>query len=219
MRVAHGGENPATPAPLVVTALGDSLTAGYNLPQDQAFPVQLEAALRARGHAVRVVNAGVSGDTTAGGRARLDWLLADAPDAVIVALGGNDGLRGIDPAATRANLAAVLTRLDEAGIPVLLAGMRAPPNLGRPYTEAFDALYPDLARAHGAILYPFFLEGVIQDPTVLQPDGLHPTAAGVARMVTGILPDVAALLDRARDRARIRGEAGAGAGAGAEAGR
>lgn len=189
--------DPGQKAPLVVTALGDSLTASYNLPQETAFPVRLEAALRARGHALRVINAGVSGDTTAGGRARLDWVLGDNPDAVIVALGGNDGLRGLPPSETRANVDAILGRLKAEGVAVLLAGMLAPPNLGPDYGRAFNAVFPDLAAKHDVLFYPFFLDGVAGDPFLTQDDGLHPTADGVDAMVAGILPQAEALLARA----------------------
>lgn len=182
--------------PLRLLALGDSLTAGYGLPHEDAFPVRLEAALRARGHAVVVLDAGVSGDTTAGGRARLDWVLADDPDAAIVALGGNDGLRGLNPAGTRENLRAIVDRLQGEGMPVLIAGMLAPPNLGQDYGSAFNTIFPEVAEETGALLYPFFLEGVAAEPALNQADGIHPTAEGVAVMVAGILPAVEALLTR-----------------------
>jgi acyl-CoA thioesterase I len=174
--------------------LGDSLMAGYGLSKTDSFPSRLEAALRAKGHDVRVVNAGVSGDTTAGGRARLDWALADKPHAAIVELGANDALRGLDPKAAEANLDAILSRLKAAGVPVLLAGMLAPRNLGAEYHEAFDAIYPRLAEAHGVALYPFFLDGVAGRRELNQPDGIHPNAAGVDVVVRGILPHVEALL-------------------------
>ena len=188
--------SPVAADPPRLLALGDSLTAGYGLAQEDAFPAQLETALRARGHAVAVLDAGVSGDTTAGGRARLDWVLADDPDAAIVALGGNDGLRGLDPAGTRATLTAIVERLRGEGIPVLIAGMLAPPNLGPDYGAAFNAVFPEVAEETGALLYPFFLEGVAAEPALNQPDGIHPTAEGVAVMVAGILPAVEALLTR-----------------------
>lgn len=175
-------------------ALGDSLTAGYGLARGEGFVAQLEAALRAKGIPARVLDAGVSGDTTAGGRARLDWALADRPDAAIVALGGNDGLRAIDPAATYANLDAILTRLAERNIPVLLAGMLAPPNLGNEYGAAFRDAYQRLARAHDVVFYPFFLDGVAAEPGLNQPDGIHPNARGVAVMVERILPAVERLI-------------------------
>lgn len=180
-----------------ILALGDSLTAGYGLARGEGFVAQLERALRAKGIPARVIDAGVSGDTTAGGRARLDWALADRPDVAIVALGGNDGLRGIDPAATHANLDAILKRLGELNIPALLAGMLAPPNLGAEYGEAFREVYARLARAHDVVFYPFFLEGVAAEPALNQPDGIHPNARGVAVMVERILPHVEALIARA----------------------
>lgn len=180
----------AQPPTLRVTVLGDSLSAGYRLEAGADFPAQLERALQQRGHAVEVVNAGVSGDTTAGGRARLDWTLADRPDLVLVELGGNDALRGIDPGETRRNLDAILSRLGESGVKVLLAGMRAPRNLGRSYYSKFDLLYTDLARRHGVPLYPFFLEGVAGEPALNLDDGIHPNAAGVQEIVRRILPQV-----------------------------
>ncbi|MFQ3622752.1 MAG: arylesterase [Acetobacteraceae bacterium] len=181
-----------------ILALGDSLTAGYGLARAEGFVAQLEAALRARGVRARVLDAGVSGDTTAGGRARLDWALADRPDVAIVALGGNDGLRAIDPAATHANLDAILRRLKERNVPALLAGMLAPPNLGAEYGEAFREAFARLAREHDVVFYPFFLDGVAADPALNQPDGIHPNARGVAVMVERILPSVEALIARAR---------------------
>lgn len=180
-----------------ILALGDSLTAGYGLTRAEGFVAQLESALRARGIRARVLDAGVSGDTTAGGLARLDWALADRPDVAIVALGGNDGLRGIDPAATYANLDAILRRLKERNVPALLAGMLAPPNLGAEYGEAFRDAFARLAREHDVIFYPFFLDGVAAEPALNQPDGIHPNARGVAVMVERILPSVEALIARA----------------------
>ena len=182
--------------PLRLVVLGDSLTSGYGLPIKDAFPTQLEAALRARGIDVTVVNAGVSGDTTAGGRARLDWVLASAPTAVIIELGANDGLRGIAPAATAENLDAIIGQLKQRRIPVLLAGMYAPANLGRDYTRAFNSLYPRLAKSHNVILYPFFLDGVAGVPALNQDDGIHPNANGVATLVERILPPVLRLLGK-----------------------
>ena len=185
--------------PLRILALGDSLTAGYGLPAEDSFPAQLERALRERGYAVEVLNAGVSGDTTTGGLARLDWALAEEPDAVILALGANDGLRAIDPALTRDNLDRILTRLGERGLPVLLLGMLAPPNLGRAYEQEFNSLYPELAEKHGVLFYPFFLEGVATRPELNQDDGIHPNAEGVAEIVERLLPEVEQLIDRARE--------------------
>lgn len=170
--------------------LGDSLTSGYGLAEEDSFPAQLERALRNGGHAVIVVNAGVSGDTTAGGLARLDWSLASSPDLVLVELGGNDALRGLPPEDTLANLDALLKHLKDAGIPVLLTGMKAPRNLGEDYTSAFDRLYPLLADKYKIPFYPFFLEGVVNNPTLNQNDGIHPNAAGVAVIVEKILPVV-----------------------------
>jgi acyl-CoA thioesterase-1 len=187
----------AAQSPIRLLVLGDSLTAGFGLPPGQGFVPRLQAALRARGRSVRLLDAGVSGDTTAGGLARLDWALADAPQAAIVELGGNDGLRGLPPAASRANLAGILDRLAARNIPVLLAGMLAPPNLGADYGREFAAIFADLARARPAVVfYPFFLEGVAGEPTLNQPDRIHPNAAGVEEVVRRILPAVETLLDR-----------------------
>jgi len=181
-----------------IVAFGDSLTAGYGLAANEAFPAQLQRALVAKGLAVNVVNAGVSGDTTAGGLARLDWSVPDGTDAVILELGANDALRGFDPAVTRKALDTMLRRLQERKIPVLLCGMVAPPNMGAEYGRAFNGIYPDLAAQTGAILYPFFLTGVAADPKLNQRDGLHPTAAGVAVIVDRILPQVEELIARAK---------------------
>lgn len=201
MAVPGAGPMTAAAAPVRILALGDSLTAGFGLPGDDGFTRQLERVLRAQGYPVEVINAGVSGDTTAGGLARLDWALADNPDVVIVSLGANDMLRGIDPAVTRANLDAILKRLAERRLPVLLAGMVASANLGRGFAERFNALYPELARRYGVPLYPFFLEGVAMMPKLNQSDGLHPNAAGVTVMVEGIKPHVIRLIE-ARQAAR-----------------
>ncbi|MCB9946959.1 MAG: arylesterase [Rhodospirillaceae bacterium] len=189
------GPGAALAEPLRLLALGDSLTAGYGLPEAEAFTTRLEQALRAAGYDVEVLNGGVSGDTTAGGLARIDWALADRPDAVLLELGANDGLRGIDPASTRDNLAAILARLEDAGVPVLLAGMYAPPNLGPVYGESFNAIYPDLARQFDVPLYPFFLDGVAAVPGLNQADGIHPNAEGVDVIVAALLGHVAGLLD------------------------
>jgi acyl-CoA thioesterase-1 len=186
------------PPPIRLLALGDSLTAGYGLPPGQGFVPRLEAALRAKGRPVKVLDGGVSGDTTAGGLARLDWALADKPQAAIVELGGNDALRGLAPQQTYANLAAILDRLAARGVPTLLAGMLAPPNLGADYTGEFLAVYQRLSRERpGVMFYPFFLEGVAADPALNQPDAIHPNARGVEEVVRRILPAVEALLDRA----------------------
>jgi acyl-CoA thioesterase I len=181
-----------------IVAFGDSLTAGYGLAANEAFPAQLQRALSAKGLAVNVVNAGVSGDTTAGGLARIDWSVPDGTDAVILELGANDALRGFDPAVTRKALDTMLRRLQERKIAVLLCGMVAPPNMGAEYGRAFNAIFPDLAAQTGAILYPFFLTGVAADPKLNQRDGLHPTAAGVAVIVDHILPQVEELIARAK---------------------
>lgn len=188
---------PVLAAPVKILALGDSLMAGYNLAPDLGFAPRLENALAKMGREAFVINGGVSGDTSAGGLARLDWMLAETPDMVILELGANDALRGLDPATTRANLAAIIERLQARHIPVLLAGMKAPRNLGPEYVAAFDGLYPDLAAQYGIALYPFFLEGVALQTEFLQEDGLHPNAAGVDRIVANILPAVIAILDGA----------------------
>jgi acyl-CoA thioesterase I len=180
--------------PVRLLVLGDSLAAGYGLPAKDGFTVQLEQALAAAGQDVIVQNGGVSGDTTAGGWARLEWALADGADAVIVELGANDMLRGIDPGSARSYLSAILATLDERGIPTLVAGMRAPQNLGPTYVAAFESMYPDLAREHHAMLYPFFLEGVAGEPWLNQEDGMHPNSAGVRHIVEAILPSVLELL-------------------------
>jgi acyl-CoA thioesterase-1 len=174
--------------PLRLVALGDSLTAGYRLPPDAAFPAVLGRALAARGWKVEIDNAGVSGDTASGGRDRLDWSVPDGTRGVILELGANDALRGIDPALTRAALDDMLARLGRRGIRVLLAGMRAPPNNGPDYTRAFDAIFPDLAARHGVPLYPFFLDGVAGNPALNLDDGIHPTRAGVEEIVRRMLP-------------------------------
>jgi len=174
----------------VILALGDSLTAGYGLPPGKAFPAQLQEALADHGINAKVINGGVSGDTSAGGLARLDWLLGDRPDLVVVELGANDGLRGLDPAMTQDNLDRIITRIRETGAHVLLTGMVAPPNLGEAYGERFSSLYPALAEKHGTAFYPFFLDGVAMDPALNQADGIHPTAEGVAVIVERMLPVV-----------------------------
>jgi len=184
----------AAAPPFRLTVLGDSLVAGYGLDAADAFPAQLERALRDRGCRVAVNNAGVSGDTTAGGRARLDWVLADAPQLVVVELGANDALRGLPPEAAADNLAAILARLQSRGIPALLVGMRAPRNLGAEYYIKFDALYPRLARRFQVPLYPFFLAGVTGVAELNQEDGIHPNRQGVAEIVRRILPLVKNLL-------------------------
>lgn len=183
---------------LRIVAFGDSLTAGYGLPASESFPAQLQAVLRERGHRVEIANAGVSGDTTAGGRERLDWSVPDGTDAVILALGANDALRGLDPRRAEAALDDMIGRLKRRNIAVLLVGMYAPRTLGPDYVAAFDGLYPRLARKHEVPLYPFFLEGVALDRTLNLADGIHPNARGVAVMVRGILPLVEQLIARLR---------------------
>lgn len=186
----------ADDARLSILALGDSLSAGYNLSHDAAFPVQLEEALREKGYDVTVINAGVSGDTTAGGLSRLDWTLGDdVPDVTILELGANDALRGLPPAQVEANLAAIIEGLQARGSRVLLAGMLAPPNMGADYAEAFNAIYPALADRYDTALYPFFLDGVAGQTALLQSDAMHPTADGVAEIVRRILPKVEKLLN------------------------
>ena len=179
-----------------MVVLGDSLSAGYGLPAGAAFPERLAVALKDKGIAVDMINAGVSGDTASGGLGRLDWSIPDGTDAVILELGANDALRGLDPALTRKALDTALTKLKERKITVLLAGMMAPRNMGPDYVKTFDGMYAALAAAHGAILYPFFLEGVAGDSKLNQPDGLHPTAAGIDIIVKNILPKVEELIGR-----------------------
>ena len=190
------GATSVQAASRTLLVLGDSLGAGYGLPAAQGFTARLEAVLRRRGHDIKVMNGSISGDTTAGGRARLGWALSSKPDYVLVELGGNDGLRGLDPAETRANLKAILARLRERKIPVLLAGMMAPRNLGPEYERAFNSAYPELARQYGAVLYPFFLDGVALDPKLNQPDLIHPNAKGVSVIVERIVPFVENLVMR-----------------------
>jgi len=190
------GNLPALASPLRISVLGDSLVAGYGLPAQQAFPAQLEAALLRRGHEVVVDNAGVSGDTSAGGLARLDWALANNPEIMIVELGANDALRGLDPVALKQNLDNILTQLKQARVVPLLAGMRAPRNLGENYYTRFDPLYPALAAKHQLAFYPFFLDGVAGRPELNQADGIHPNAAGVKVIVEKILPLVEDLLQK-----------------------
>jgi acyl-CoA thioesterase I len=188
----------AADGPVRIVALGDSLTAGLGLPANAAFPARLEQALRAKGIAVEISNAGVSGDTAVGGLARLDWSVPEGTEAVIVELGANDTLRGIDPKVTRQALEEIVRRLRGRGIAVLLAGMRAAPNLGPDYARDFEAIYSDLAARNDLLLYPFFLDGVATDAKLNQRDGLHPTAAGVDAIVARILPKAEELVARAR---------------------
>lgn len=187
---------PVLAKPVTILALGDSLTAGLGLASEESFPAKLEAALQAKGHDVRVINAGVSGDTAQAGLSRLDWALTEDVQALIVELGANDVLRGLDPAQAETALDAILAKAAERQLPVLLAGMRAPPNLGADYVERFDTIYPRLAEKHQALIYPFFLDGVATDPAFNQADGLHPNGKGVDVVVTRILPSVIQLMGR-----------------------
>jgi acyl-CoA thioesterase-1 len=183
---------------LKIVALGDSLTAGYGLPAQAAFPARLAAALKAKGDAVAVVNAGVSGDSASDGLDRLDWSVPKGTEAVILELGANDALRGIEPKVTKAALDKILNKLAARHIPVLLAGMRAPRNMGADYVREFDRIYPALASTHAVVFYPFYLAGVATDPTLNQGDGMHPNPAGVDMIVKRILPSVEELIARAR---------------------
>ncbi|MEQ8480246.1 MAG: arylesterase [Hoeflea sp.] len=183
--IAADGDDPVR-----IVGFGDSLMAGYGLNGPEGFPARLQAALEARGYNVEITDAGSSGDTSSGGRARLDWSIPvdEEVDGVILELGANDALRGLPPEKTRENLDAIITRLKERGIEVLLAGMLAPPNLGADYESRFNAIYPELARKHNLVLYPFFLDGVTGNPSLLLDDGMHPNAKGINQMVNGILP-------------------------------
>jgi acyl-CoA thioesterase-1 len=184
--------------PVKIVAFGDSLTAGLGLPATDAFPVKLERALKVKGHSVAIINAGVSGDTTTGGLARLDWSVPEGTDAVILELGANDALRGIDPKVAAKALGEIVRRLKQRRVAVLLCGMLAPPNMGSDYARAFDAVYRDLAAANDLVFYPFFLDGVAADRKLNQADGLHPTAAGVDVIVARILPKVEDVIGRVR---------------------
>ncbi len=184
----------------VIVALGDSLTAGFELPQDKAFPAMLERALKAKGHDVKVVNAGVSGDTAEAGLARLDWALPKNASAVIIEFGGNDALQGLPPEATKHALEEIITRVKARGLPILLAGMEAPRNLGEDYVQAFDVIYPELAAKYGILLYPFFLDGVAMEKGLTLNDGMHPNPDGVARIVDGITPKVEELLAQVKPK-------------------
>ena len=192
----------AAPAsqPLRIVVLGDSLVAGFGIRPSEAFPAQLERALKARGHAVEVINAGVSGDTTAGGLERLAWAVPEHTAAVILELGANDALRGLDPGRAKANLDKIITTLKAGGSEVLLAGMIAPRNMGEKYARAFDAIYPALAAKYGLILYPFFLDGIAMDAKLNLDDGMHPNGRGVAEITRKIMPAVEQLIERVRAR-------------------
>ncbi len=202
--LVFSGPSAIAAEPIKILAYGDSLTAGYGLDDiKQAFPAQLERALKAKGHDnVTVINAGISGDTTSGGVSRLDWSLASKPDAVILALGANDGLRAVDPAVTEANLRKIVTRLRQENIPVLMAGMVAPPNLGRDYGKRYAGAFATVAKETGVLFYPFFLEGVVAVPELNQADGMHPAPSGVAIMVKGILPLTEKLIAQAEAKHR-----------------
>jgi len=191
-------QDPVKSRPLKIVALGDSLTAGYGLPATEAFPSKLQRALNGNGRHVEIVNAGVSGDTATGGLERLDWAVPSDTDAVIVELGANDMLRGVDPKVTRAAIDTIVRKLRERRIAVLVCGMVATPNLGQDYADAFNRIYREVAQAHGALYYPFFLDGVATQANLNQRDGLHPTAAGVDVIVSNILPTVEQLVARVR---------------------
>jgi acyl-CoA thioesterase-1 len=199
MMMAAGAS--AADKPIRILAFGDSLTAGYGLPDlKEAFPAQLERALKEKGHNVTVIQGGVSGETTTGGRARIDWMLAEKPDAVIVALGGNDALRAVDPAVTYEAMEAIVKRIKKDNLPLLVAGMMAPPNLGSDYTTRFAGAFSKVAKDNDALFYPFFLEGVAGVPNLNQRDRIHPTPEGVAVMVKGILPVAEKLIGQVRER-------------------
>jgi acyl-CoA thioesterase I len=193
---------PAVAAPVKILMLGTSLTQGYGLPPGTEIPAVLSARLKATGTHARVINAGVSGDTSADALSQIDWSLADKPDAAIVEVGSNDALRGIPPAQTENNISALLDKLKIRHVPVLMLGMMAPRNMGPEYARAFDAMYPKVAKQYGALLYPFVLEGVALNPKLNQPDGMHPNPAGVKVIVERILPDVRKLLEIAKGRKR-----------------
>ena len=179
-----------------IVAIGDSLTAGYGLPTGEDFVTQLETALQAKGYKIEIENAGVSGDTTAGGLQRIDWAIGDGADFVILELGANDALRGIDPGETRRNLSQIIEVIQQKDIPILLAGMRAPPNMGSEYARAFDQIFPDLASRYKTGYYPFFLEGVAADPALNQDDYIHPNAEGVKVIVGNMLPYVTEFINQ-----------------------
>ncbi|MBS0247476.1 MAG: arylesterase [Proteobacteria bacterium] len=191
----------AADKPVKIVVLGDSLSAGFGLEVQDAFPSKLQAALKAKGYATEMINAGVSGDTATGGLERFDWSVPSDADAVILELGANDALRGVNPDVTKAALDKILTKIDARKIPVLLAGMKSPPNMGPDYVAKFDAIYPELAKAHGVIFYPFFLDGVAADGKLNQRDGMHPNPQGVDVIVKNVMPKVEELIAKAKARA------------------
>lgn len=191
------GAHPSAAEPVRILAFGDSLTAGYGLAETDTLTTQLTDALTKMGRPATVINGGVSGDTSAGGLARIDWALADRPQVMILALGANDMLRGLDPSTTRANLEEIIAKAQAAGVEILLAGMLAPPNLGPDYKSGFDAIYPELAKAHNLIFMPFLLRDVAQNSDLNQADGLHPNGKGMAVIVRNLLPYVTQAMDRA----------------------
>ncbi len=199
--VLTSGAAAAADNPVKIVVLGDSLSAGYGLEVQDAFPSKLQAALKAKGYATEMINAGVSGDTATGGLERFDWSVPSDADAVILELGANDALRGVNPDVTKAALDQILSKLDARKLPVLLAGMKSPPNMGSDYVAQFDAMYPELAKQHGAIFYPFFLDGVAADDKLNQRDGMHPNPQGVDAIVKNILPKVEELIAKAKARA------------------
>ncbi len=195
-------------APLRILAFGDSLTAGYGLDDlADSLPTQLERALKAKGHNVAFIQAGISGDTTTGGLNRIEWSLAEKPDGVIVALGGNDALRAIDPAVTEKSMTGIVQRIRRDGTPVLVAGMLAPPNLGRDYADRFNAIFPRVAKMNGAVFYPFLLDGVAGIPALNQADRIHPNPKGVATVVEKITPYMESLIDQIKLRRKALGAA------------
>lgn len=196
--LAPAGGFAATDGPVKIVVLGDSLSAGYGLPAEAAFPARLAVALKGKGIAASIANAGVSGDTASGGLGRLDWSVPEGTEAVILELGANDALRGLDPDLTKTALDTILSKLKDRHIAVLLAGMQAPRNMGPDYVRAFDAIFPALASNHAVAFYPFFLAGVATDPKLNQGDGMHPNAAGVDVIVERILPQVENLIAAAR---------------------
>jgi acyl-CoA thioesterase-1 len=196
--VFAGGSVMAADKPVKIVALGDSLVAGYGLPANAAFPVQLEKALNAKGVAVEVANAGVSGDTSSGGLGRLDWSVPEGTEAVIVTLGANDMLRGLDPKVARDALTQIVQKLKARKIEVLLTGMQSAPNMGPDYARAFNAIYPDIAKSENVLLYPFYLDGIAGDAKLNQRDGIHPTEAGIAAIVQRVLPKAEELVARVK---------------------